>query len=251
MFGLFKKGGERNNRTEKDFSCLLADMHAHILPGIDDGAATLDDAIDLVRRMQSMGYTKVIATPHISTDFYPNTPDIISDRLDFLREALRSVDDITISIDAGAEYMIDDHFLSLLHNGQRLMPIHNTYILFEMGFVQEHPLLQEAIFAIQTAGFKPLLAHPERYTYYHSHDEDFWKSLKSRGCLLQVNVLSLSGYYGKSIKEKAWQLLKGGFYDFCGTDIHHVRHCTALQQFCSTGLYAKLSDYDFLNKTLA
>lgn len=197
-----------------------------------------------------MGYSKLIATPHISSDFFPNTPDVVLECLYALKEQLAATGDIHIEVEAAAEYMIDETFLSLLEKGGPFLSIGGKYLLFEMGFVQEDPRFYQAIFGIQAAGLKPVLAHPERYSYYHHEHKDFWKELKDRGCLLQLNTMALCGYYGKQVKSCAEQLLHHGFYDFLGSDIHHSRHCSALESISRTQSYEVLKKSSILNNSL-
>jgi tyrosine-protein phosphatase YwqE len=201
-------------------------MHSHLLPGIDDGAPTLEESLSLIRQLQALGYQKLITTPHIYTEFYPNTSAIIQEKLALVRQACTEVG-INIPIDAAAEYFMDDHFASLLETGD-LLPIWDNLILVEMSFMGAPPQLEEYIFRLQTKGFVPVLAHPERYTFMHQNLRQY-ERLKDMGCKFQLNLLSLTGYYDKSIMQVSEKLLKKGWIDLLGTDLHHQRHLDFLK----------------------
>ena len=121
MFGLFKK---KNTIPEFNFEKIGVDMHSHILPGIDDGAPTVRESIMMINRFKNLGFKKLIATPHIMSDYYRNTPDIINRALDQLREELQK-QNINISIEAAAEYYLDETFESKMDKGN-LMTMGNS-----------------------------------------------------------------------------------------------------------------------------
>jgi len=229
------------------FSFLGTDMHSHLLPGIDDGAQTIEDSLTLIRGLIALGYTQLITTPHIKSDIFPNTTATIQQALDTLKAALIE-NDIHIPIRAAAEYYIDDIFMDLLEK-EPLLTLSGKELLVEFSFMFEPVRLPEIIFRIETKGYKPVLAHPERYPFYHQKYPVF-ADFKNRGCLLQLNTLSLTGYYGKPVKDIAERLLHDGLYDYCGTDIHHDRHLINLQKMLSTKVYTQLMNYPFQNKNL-
>lgn len=249
LFGSNKKETEIISAAQiRDaFSFLEVDMHSHLLPGIDDGAQTIDDSIQLIRSMMDMGYSSFITTPHIKSDIYPNTPATIQNALHELKQALRQ-QRMQVLIHAAAEYYMDDRFVELLEEKQ-LLTLYKNEVLVEFSFMFEPVRLPETIFRIQTKGYKPVFAHPERYPYYHSKPEIF-REIRERGGLLQLNILSLMGYYGNSVKECAEWILNKGLYDYCGTDLHHLRHVEGLQKFTQTKSYAQLKNYPFLNGKL-
>lgn len=229
------------------FAFLETDMHSHLLPGIDDGAPTIEDSITLIKGMMDLGYKKLVTTPHVKSDIYPNTTAIIQTQLKQLRQAMKE-HGLDIPIHAAAEYYVDDIFMELLEK-EPLLPIQGKQILIEFSFLFEPVRLPETIFRIETKGYTPILAHPERYAFYH-HKYHVFAELKNRGCLLQLNTLSLTGYYGKPVKEMAEKLLNDGMYDYCGTDLHHDRHLANLQKLIATKAYQQLRQYPFINKKI-
>lgn len=213
-----------------DFSFLGADMHSHYIPGIDDGAQTVEDSLLMLQRMQEMGYRKIVTTPHIKVDHYPNTPASIMGGLDVLREAMAQ-QGMNMQVHAAAEYFIDDYFLGLIET-QPLLTIRENEVLVEISFMFEPFNLSDILFKMKNAGYQPVMAHPERYMYYH-HDLDKYRELKDRGCYLQLNLNALTGYYGKPVKQIAEKLLEAGMYDYCGSDMHHDKHADVLNSIRS------------------
>ena len=197
-------------------------MHSHLIPGIDDGAKTLDDSIDMIRKMIDLGFKKIITTPHIMGEYYPNTPEKIEAGLIRLKSAL-SREKIDIEIEAAAEYFIDEYFENLLNNNTRLLTFGDKHLLVELSTFAGPVNLHEIIFQLKSKGYKPVLAHPERYLYYADQYEQFEK-IKKMGCLFQVNLLSLAGHYGGKQKKLAIQLLKSGWVDYLATDLHRIQH---------------------------
>lgn len=204
-----------------DMSFLGADMHSHFLPGIDDGAQTIEDSIELITQMQQLGYKRIVTTPHIKVDNYPNTSNIILSQLAEVKHALAERG-INMPIHAAAEYYIDDYFLTLLDT-EPLLTIWKNEVLVEISFMFEPIQLGEIIFRLTSRSYQPIMAHPERYMYYHQ-DFDKYEELKNRGCYLQMNINSLMGYYGKAVKQVAEKLFSMGMYDYVGSDMHNIKH---------------------------
>lgn len=244
MFGLFKK---RDKEPKIDFTALGTDMHSHILPGIDDGAPNLEASLGMARKFVALGFKKVIATPHIMADFYRNTPDTIHKALDILREGLLK-SDINLEVDAAAEYYFDETFINKLDKKQ-VLGFGNNYLLFELSYVNQPPNLLDVLFKIQDSGYYPVLAHPERYPYYHGSIENYLQ-IKEYGCLLQLNTISLTGYYGKSCKNVSEALVDKNCIDFLGSDMHHLRHAEALKQSLHLARVEKLMDQGQLSNLL-
>ncbi len=119
-----------------------------------------------------------------------------------------------------------------------------------MGYVQVAPMLEEALFKLQARGYVPVLAHPERYVFYHDAPLSLFEELKNKGCLLQLNIIALSGYYGKNVQVAAEKLFHAGLYDYCGSDIHHEKHFRALSSLLNAKIYPKIKHYNFLNSIL-
>jgi len=207
---------------------LRTDMHSHILPGIDDGAKDVETAIALIKGLKALGYERFIATPHIISDLHPNTPETIAAAATKLKAAL-AAKDFHVDIAYAAEYMVDDAFEDLMKQGP-LLTLADDLALVETMMMAEPPNFSTVLFDMQTAGYRPVVAHPERYHFVFNKPGKA-ERMKDRGALLQINALSLTGYYGKHEKHTAIQLLEAGLVDFIGSDLHHERHLKALQNF--------------------
>lgn len=244
MFGLFKK---RSKEPSIDFSSIATDMHSHIIPSIDDGAPNLETALAMARKYVALGFKKVIATPHVMADFYRNTPDTINKGLDVLKEGLLK-NEIDLEVEAAAEYYFDETFINKL-NRKEVLGFGNNYLLFELSYINQPPNLLDVLFKIQDAGFYPVLAHPERYPYYHGSIENY-QQIKEYGCFLQLNTISLTGYYGKGVKSAAESLVDYNCVSFLGSDMHHLRHAQALKNSLNLSRVEKLIGQGQLNNLL-
>lgn len=244
LFGFKKKESIHPALGTNPYAFLGTDMHSHLLPGIDDGAQTIEDSLRLIRSLMAMGYTNFITTPHIKSDIYPNTTVTIQNALRELQQAL-AANNINVPIQAAAEYYIDDRFFDIM-DSEGLLTLHKNEVLVEFSFVFEPVRLNDTIFRIQTKGYNPVFAHPERYPFFQ-HKPEVFQQMKDRGCLLQLNTLSLTGYYGKSVKETAERILQERLYDYCGTDLHHEKHVEGLQKFAASKGFSLLREYPFLN----
>lgn len=225
MFGIFSKS--KKVETAAVYGLLKTDMHSHLIPGVDDGAASLQTSLQLIRGMHELGYTKLITTPHIMWDIYKNSADIILSRLDKLREALVK-ENIPVEIHAAAEYFLDDHVAELLQTNQPLLKVSGNMVLTEFSMAYLPHGIKEILFDMQMQGYQPVIAHPERYAYLQANKE-FYDELKDIGCLFQLNILSLGGGYGRTVQELAQYLLKKDYYDLLGTDLHHIGHLESLR----------------------
>ncbi len=204
----------------KDLLEDFVDIHNHILPGIDDGAKNVKESLLLINKLKELGVKQFIPTPHIMQDFYPNTDETIGDAYQLLLENLDKKLIGKITINPAAEYMLDSHFEKLLGKGN-LFTLKKNHVLVEMSYLQPPINLETLIFKIRTKGYTPVLAHPERYSYYHNNLH-YYKKLKDLGCLFQLNLLSLSDHYGKSVQKTALHLIEEEFMDFVGTDAHNL-----------------------------
>ena len=229
------------------WALLGADMHSHFLPGIDDGAKTTEDSLALLRTMAEMGYKTIITTPHIFIDYYPNTRETITNALTTMQQLVKE-HNIDIQLRAAAEYYIDDYFMQLIDR-EPLLTIQKNEVLVEFSMMIEPPNLAEAIFKLKTSGYKPIIAHPERYVFFH-RDLGRYQELKDRGCYLQLNMLSIAGYYGQHIKAVAEKLLSMGMYDYCGSDAHHEKHLSVLRAMACSRDYHIITGYPFLTSRL-
>ena len=224
MFSIFKKRTFLSEALE-DF----VDIHNHILPGIDDGASTVEDSILLIKKFQDLGVTEFIATPHVMNDYYPNSPETVNTALEKLKKSLAVEGLDHIKLKGAAEYMMDQAFIELVER-ERLLCLKENIVLVEMSYFQAPININEILFQLQTRQYRPLLAHPERYAYLHSKDLQKYEDLKRRGCSFQLNILSILGHYGSHIQEAALSLLDHDLIDFIGTDTHQLRHLEKLQE---------------------
>jgi protein-tyrosine phosphatase len=200
------------------------DIHSHLMPGIDDGARTFEQTLGLVQALQGFGVSQFVTTPHTMHQVWNNTKEnILSLKKDTVLELEKN--NIRVPFRAASEYLMDDQFVKLFQAGE-LLTLKDNYVLVEMSYMNAPMQLYNILFDLQVAGYIPVLAHPERYTFYHNNFEEYEK-LKRVGCLFQLNLLAVVGYYGASIAKVAEQLLQKGMYDFVGSDVHHSNHITA------------------------
>lgn len=240
MFSFF------NKKTHIDhIEWLGVDMHAHWLPGIDDGAKHMEMALNFMKSLQDLGFKKLLATPHIFAGLYPNNREIIENTLEDTKQALKA-SSLAIETGAAAEYMVNEDF-EITSN---MMCLPKKHILIEMSYVAEMPNIEQVIFNLQVKGYTVVLAHPERYSFYQDKHQRFHR-LKEMGVLFQLNLLSVSGYYGKDVRRLAEYLLQKKYYDVAGTDLHHDKHLQALTAEIQSGrLFTKLGNVDFKNMEL-
>ncbi|WP_437372261.1 tyrosine-protein phosphatase [Maribacter litoralis] len=204
------------------------DIHNHILPGIDDGAKTVEDSIELIKGFNEFGVKDFICTPHIMENYYPNTPTTIQSSLSLLKNALKMNNLEHINIDAAAEHMIDSGFESILSENN-VMPLSKNYLLIEMSYLQASINFDSAVQKIKSSGLFPIFAHPERYLYFH-HNKNNYHLFKSNGLLMQLNLLSLSDYYGSEVQKVAKWLLKNNLIDFAASDVHKLSQIEYLKK---------------------
>lgn len=203
------------------------DFHSHLLPGIDDGAKTIDDSLQLIRDMQKLGFEQLITTPHVMKNVWDNTSDKILDNLSQTQTALEQ-NQIKTPLTAAAEYLMDGDFIELFQN-EKLLTLKDNHVLVEMSYINPPIQLYDILFDLQVAGYKPVLAHPERYLFYHKNFSEYQK-LKHAGCSFQLNLLSVIGYYGVGVADTAKTLLKKDMIDFAGSDVHHQHHVTGFSR---------------------
>ena len=246
MFNIFKK--KKSGGEKIDYSLIGADMHSHLLPGIDDGAEDLETSVELIRGLQDLGYRKLITTPHIIWDLYKNTPTIINEKLDLVRKALKE-EGIDVELNAAAEYFLDEHVEELLKKKEPLLTVSGNKVLIEFSMIFPSMNAKDVLFEMLMSGYQPIIAHAERYQYLQQNKE-FYDELKDMGCLLQLNILSLYGHYGRTVRELAEYLLAKGFYDLVGTDLHHSRHLEELKHAEMTPALKKAFDSGQISNSL-
>ena len=232
---------------------LGVDMHSHLLPGLDDGAETVTHSLDLLRALQALGYRKLVMTPHIMGDFYKNTPEGIRAALALLRTEAMEAGLGDMELDCAAEYYLDEFLGLKLADGTEMLTFggEKRYLLFETSYMNEPLNFYETVFEMKAQGYRPVLAHPERYTYLYGRFAEIEKMRREYDLLLQVNLNSLAGYYSPAAKKVAEQLVDGGLVDFVGTDAHHLRHTdTLLKHTLNQPYMKKLLRLPLLNNTI-
>ncbi|UMY65817.1 MULTISPECIES: tyrosine-protein phosphatase [unclassified Flavobacterium] len=205
------------------------DIHSHLVFGIDDGASSFDDSLTLVRQMQELGVQRFITTPHTIAYVWDNTKEIIETRGAETASRLREAG-IESPFSVASEYMMDETLLRRMQQ-EPLLTLKDLYVLVEMSYISPPMQLFDIIFELRLAGYKPVLAHPERYLFYHGQMPAYEK-LKRAGCLFQLNLLSVTGYYGGGVVRMAKELIKAGMIDLTGSDVHHQRHLDAFASEC-------------------
>lgn len=231
-----------------DLSWLQVDMHSHLIPGIDDGAKSLQESLDLIRRLANTGLRKLVTTPHIQHEYYRNTPEIIQNGLETLQNALKE-EGISIHVEAAAEYYLDEIFLQKIKNGEEILYFGDRYVLVETGFIRKSEVFFDCLFQLEMRGFKPILAHPERYQYL-IEDPKSLQEILDRGVILQLNLLSLTGFYSRSTKEFAEMLVDKGVIHFMGTDCHNSRYLDQLETLPKHKYWNKIKNIELLNTGL-
>jgi len=230
------------------------DIHNHILPALDDGSTDISTSHVLMAGLQELGFSHSVATPHIALGLYHNDVDGIQQSFQYLKDSIDSenLNHPPKELLAGyaAEYMLDDQFFELMEKGLMTYPGEGQHVLVEFPYLGKPHQWHEMIFEMLGKGYQPILAHPERYQFITP--EYLMQKLMPAGFKFQLNLLSLSGYYGAKIKQCADLYLKEGIYQFAGTDLHHSFHLEALQKMKrDEKISTKLSDYTFHNDLLS
>ena len=220
MFSIFKNKPKLSELIPEGF----VDIHSHILPGIDDGAENIEQSAELLQRLNKIGFSKCIMTPHTLPEIWENTTEGITKTFETTKLELEKPLNNMLHR-AASEYMINEAFLQRLQT-EPLLTLKDNYVLIEMSYMNPPLALKEIIFEIQLRGYQPLLAHPERYLFYHRNTK-MYETLKKLEVQFQLNLLSSVGYYGSSVAKAAEFLLKENFIDFVGSDVHHLRHVAA------------------------
>jgi protein-tyrosine phosphatase len=237
----------RKNKTA-DPSPLLVDMHSHLLPGIDDGVDTLEEAEEIILNLVAMGYRRIITTPHVMSDAYRNTPEGIHQKLQELTAYLREKN-IHIPVTAAAEYYLDELLFKMIETNAHLLTFGDRYLLFETNFITEPFNLKEFIFLATTKGYKLILAHPERYLYLQNNLAKV-QDLLDRGVLMQMNISSLTGHYSKPVQQMAFKLIDRGMIHWLGSDCHHLQHTQLMREAKRLRYFRKALTLPLLNNSL-
>jgi len=201
-------------------------VHSHLIPNIDDGAKSLEDSMNLISSFVEFGYKKLVTTPHIMSDYYRNNAQNIGAGKVLIQNEIKNLG-LNIQFEAAAEYYLDGDFHEKIGK-EKLLTFGDNYLLFELPFVSEPSMFNDTVFRLQTSGYKAILAHPERYSFWHKTKEKF-EELYDRGVILQLNITSLSGTYGPEVKKIAEWLIDKEMIGLIGSDCHHTGHIQLLE----------------------
>lgn len=226
--GLFSRKKQKHPAFEMPIMRLQTDLHSHILPGIDDGAQNLDESLQMVEAFIAQGYTKIITSPHIHAERYRNTRNSIENAYHQLQEGIQA-NNLNLSVEYTAEYHFDNEFLALIKKDDIISFGSERYVLVEFSF-NLPPVGVDRVFNLLTEkGYQPVVAHPERYEYWHGNASLF-ERLRGIGYLFQSNIHAAAGAYGV-IPQRIFQMLaKNGWIDFLGSDAHDARSVSLLSQ---------------------
>ena len=245
MFGLFQKKQQTEINEAGLLTVIEADWHCHLLAGIDDGSQSNEQTLAMLKQYVTLGIKKIIATPHIHSDYFKNTAQTIQ-KAHQIATSIIDEHQLPLTLDFAAEYFANDYFLDLIASKQ-LLPIENQYILFELS-MQQPPLFgKKLVEDIQRLGYVPLLAHPERYRYWHNKPKE-WAKWREMGVYFQLNLLSLAGQYGTMERKMAEQLLDNDFIDAVGSDAHTLQHLEKVQALSKNKYFNDLQQLPLLNK---
>ncbi|GEO04880.1 capsular polysaccharide biosynthesis protein [Adhaeribacter aerolatus] len=236
MIKAFKKFFRKDN-TARPFAGIAVDMHSHLLPGLDDGAGTLEKSLEMIAALGDLGYRKLILTPHIMGDFYRNTPVGIREKLNLVSAAVKDKG-WEMELACAAEYYLDEWFLAKVKADEPLLSFGDNYVLIETSYINEPFNFKEIIFSLKAAGYTPVLAHPERYTYLYNR-LDALQEIHDLGVLFQVNLNSFSGYYSPAARKVAEKLVELKQVHFVGTDAHALRHLEILPKAAANPYFKK------------
>jgi protein-tyrosine phosphatase len=242
-FSFFKK----QYSEPLNLSLIGVDMHSHLIPGIDDGSKSMDETIAMLAKFEHLGYRKIITTPHIMSEVYNNTPEIILKGLEEVRAEIKK-HGLSIQIEAAAEYYFDDYLVDLVKK-REVMSFGDHYVLVEFSF-HTPPVYDDTLFfEMQMARYKPVLAHFERYPYFHGSTEKA-KEYRDKGAQIQVNINSLTGNYGSEVRKQAEKLIDQNLVDFIGSDCHRMQHLVTMEANLTLPYIAKLSTLSLKNQSL-
>jgi tyrosine-protein phosphatase YwqE len=233
----------------KDFSALGVDMHSHLIPTIDDGSKSMDDSIYMLRQLEALGYRKIITSPHVVTDGYNNSTETILAGRDKVRQAI--IDNhIDIEFDAVAEYYADETFSQRIAQ-KDLLTFGNNFVLVELSYLNKPNNAGEIFYKLQVAGYRIMLAHPERYPYYHEKSFESYHSLKDRNIYFQINIMSLLGKYGNDARSVAERMIDEKMVDMIGLDLHQPRQLETIKECLKLKYLSKaIAGGKLLNNTL-
>ena len=232
---------------KKTLTTPVVDLHSHLIPGIDDGSSSLESSVEMISQLKQLGYQKAITTPHIHP-YYPNNSETISNGLESVQNELGRLE-IDFELEAAAEYFVDETFQELV-DANNILSFGDQFVLVESSFLNKPLLFENCLFELMAKGYKPILAHPERYKFLDD-DIEWLLELKEMGILFQVTISSFAGFYGPRPKQIARQLHKKNMIDFLGSDLHSTEHIHFLEKGLKEKEVRKLCSHsELMNKQL-
>ena len=235
-------------KPEFFFKKLGVDLHSHLLPDIDDGVDTIEESVEVIKRFSAFGYHKIITSPHLRYDLFPNTKEIILEKYKLVKERLKD-EGVPVQLEVTAEYFIDEHFQELMQDTNQLLVFGKNHILVEASFINEPAIFKDVLFYLNSRGLKPIIVHPERYQYF-STDKSRFLEIDQMNILWQINMMSITGYYGRGIQKMAEWMIDQKKVHFLGSDCHHIKHTDELQKLPQFKYFKKALKLDLLNHTL-
>ncbi|MEA1914780.1 MAG: CpsB/CapC family capsule biosynthesis tyrosine phosphatase [Campylobacterota bacterium] len=231
LFNLFKSKSAQSTQLMHTI-----DVHSHLIPAIDDGSQSLTQSIEIIEYLHNLGFKKLITTPHIMSHRFANTQQNILKGYEVLKAELikREID---ILLEVGAEYYYDEHFLDLIDKNE-IMTFSDNYMLFELSYHNKPFGLEQTVHKLLESGYKPILAHPERYTYYNT--KEHYHQLKDMGLMFQINAISTQGFYGKNVQKSVENIIDLGLVDFIGSDIHAMKYADSFATALRHKIYLKI-----------
>lgn len=227
---------------------LKTDIHSHLIPEIDDGVQSVQESLQILKELETLGYEKVITTPHCMPGTYDNSPDTILPGLEKMRKAIQN-EGMSIELHAASEYYLDESLVELIDSDAKLLTFGDNYVLFETPFMNQPPQLKEVTFKLSLKGYKPVFAHPERYLYL-LQSQYLLEELIDRNLTFQLNIVSLTGCYSKPVQKFAEKLIDMKAVKLAGTDCHNMGHIELLKEAVKTKYFKKLVGLDLLNNSL-
>ena len=233
---MFKIFGRKNKKEEAKLF-YNTDMHCHIMPGVDHGSQSVEESLAMLHAEMDMGISRVILTPHVTAETFENTPESLAQGFATLKQAVEN-EGLDIELHYSAEYRIDEYWTDQYAKGA-VVPMPGKYLLLENSFVQELISIDDMMFDLLSSGYKPILAHPERYSYYYQRHSRYEK-LHNAGVKFQINILSLAGYFGGMARENAMWLLEHNLVDMLGSDMHSMDHADIIRRYINSKEWNKL-----------
>ena len=228
-----------SNKQKKVPDFYTTDLHSHLIPNIDDGSKSMTQSIEMIKELKNLGFKKLITTPHTMSHRFPNTKDDILRNFDLLKEEVEK-QNIDICLEVASEYYYDEHFMELIKN-KELLTFGDNYVLFELSYTTPVFGIEQTIYELLKAGYKPVLAHPERYTYFSQNLEKY-NQIKEAGLSFQINVNSTNNFYGKNAKKAVEYLINNGLVDFVGSDTHRPNYVDALKESINSKIFRKIEE---------